>query len=81
MWLLFYTFIWLVAITSVVVFAIVDFKNAFDKDPTTPTYSSYIRKWKHRCITNTVILWTALGILLLNPASIYLTLHLGFEVI
>jgi len=81
MWLLFYTLLWAFVITAVIVFIVIDFKNAFDEDDTTPTYSSYIRKWKHRCVTNTVLLWTGLVIALINPASIYLTLHLGFEVI
>jgi len=81
MWLVFYTVLWILVIALVFSFIAIDFKNAFDEDDSTPTYSSFIRKWKHRSVTNTTLLWTGLVIALINPAAIYLTLHLGFEVI
>jgi len=57
----------------------VDFRNAFDKDPTTTTYTDYILKWKHRALPNRAYLWILLG--LAWVAVSYLTTHLGFELI
>jgi hypothetical protein len=78
-WLAFYeTLSSLIALLLIILIG-TDTRNAFDDDPTTTTWSSYILKWKHRSLPNRAYLWIALG--LAWVAVSYLTTHLGFELI
>jgi hypothetical protein len=67
-WLALFVTLWALITALVVVFVIIDYRNAFDNDPDTPTFSGFIKRWRRARWYRTPLLGSAcLGLFLPPP--------------
>jgi len=78
-WLQFFAALWALIFAGVVVFVVVDARNAYDADETTATLSGYIKAWRRRHARRSYLLGIGCAGLLLIP--IYLFFHLVLEAV
>lgn len=78
-WLLFFVLLWAVILGLVVVFVVVDARNAYDGDERTATLSGYIKRWRRKKRGRAVALSAVIAFLALIP--VYLFIHLVLEAI
>jgi ABC-type sugar transport system permease subunit len=78
-WLGFFLTLWGLIIALLSAFVVVDARNAYDKDPETPTLSEYIKRWRRKNAYRAGLLATTIATLLVIP--VYLFVHLVLEVV
>jgi hypothetical protein len=78
-WLGFFAIVWAVILAAVIIFVVVDARNAYDRDETTATLSGYIKIWRRRHARRSYLLGAACAGLVLVP--VWLFFHLVLEAV